>query len=39
MNAKIVNTKDLNFDEKIHILGKCFDMLVTKNVRSLIYPF
>ena len=39
MNAKVVGVKDLGFDERINFLGKCFDMLAAKNVRSLIHPF
>lgn len=39
MNAKVVSLKDLGFEERINLLGKCFDMLTTKNIRSLIYPF
>lgn len=39
MNVKVVGSKDLGFDERINLIGKCFDMLAIKNIRSLIYPF
>lgn len=36
---KVINTKDMDFEQKVHLLGKCFDILAVKRIRMLITPF